>query len=456
MRQLFGTDGIRGVASEYPLDQRTVLAIGRALGQRLAARDAAARVVIGRDTRESSAWISSALAAGLESAQVDVVSAGVITTPGIAYLTRANRFAAGIVISASHNPWQDNGIKIFGADGYKLSDELEHQIEGEIFAHLEQLAEGASHNVVSTSEMLPGHAELREQYAEWLAAFVGGVGFGNFRVLVDCANGAASNIAPSVFRHCGIPADFLNVEPDGRNINAGCGALYPEHVAHAVAAANGKYSAGITFDGDADRALFSCAAGRVVNGDGVLLLAARDMKAHARLANDTVVATTMSNMGLEAALRRIGIAMLRAPVGDKYVLEGMLKTGATLGGEQSGHILFRDLDTTTGDGILTALRVLEVMAGTGKPLAELVADLKVFPQEIKNIPVREKTPLEQMPAVMQAIRAAERELDGNGRVVVRYSGTEKLARVMIEAESEQAMRRHTDAIASAIQQAIGV
>ena len=456
MRQLFGTDGIRGVAGKYPLDQRTVLAIGRALGQRLASRAAAARVVIGQDTRESSAGISSALAAGLESAQVNVVSAGVITTPAVAYLTRADKFSAGIVISASHNPWQDNGIKVFGANGYKLSDRLEHEIETDIFAHIEQLAEGASHTVVSTSEMLPGSAELREQYASWLADFVQGADFRRFRVLVDCANGAASAIAPLVFRHCGIAAEFLHVEPNGRNINAGCGALHPEHVAQTVAAANGKYDVGITFDGDADRALFSDADGRVVNGDGVLLLAARDMKTHGRLANDTVVATTMSNMGLEAALKRSGIAMLRAPVGDKYVLEQMLKTGATLGGEQSGHILFRDLDTTTGDGILTALRVLEVMARTGKPLAELVADMKVFPQEIKNIHVREKKPFEQLSDVMQAIRAAEQELDGSGRVVVRYSGTEKLARVMIEAESEQAMRRHTDAIANAIQQAIGV
>ncbi len=455
MRQLFGTDGIRGVAGEYPLDQRTVLAIGRALGQRLAAKQPAARVVIGQDTRESSAWISSALAAGLESARVAVVSAGVITTPGVAYLTRANKFSAGIVISASHNPWQDNGIKVFGADGYKLSDQLEHQIEADIFAHIEQLAESASHNVVSTSEMLPGHAELREQYARWLADFVGGADFGKHRVLLDCANGAASSVARLVFRHCGIRADFLNVEPNGRNINAGCGALHPEHIAQAVAAAKGTYDLGITFDGDADRALFSDASGRVVNGDGVLLLAARDMKAHGRLAIDTVVGTTMSNMGLEAALKRDGITMLRAPVGDKYVLDQMLKTGATLGGEQSGHILFRDVDTTTGDGILTALRVLDVMARTGKPLAALVADLKVFPQEIKNVRVREKKPFEQLPAVMEAIHAAEQELNGRGRVVVRYSGTERLARVMIEAESEQAMRRHTDAIANAVERAIG-
>jgi phosphoglucosamine mutase len=456
MRQLFGTDGIRGVAGEYPLDRQTVFAIGRALGQRLSAREPHARLLIGQDTRESCGWISSVLAAGLATSNVKVVSAGVITTPGIAYLTCANLFSAGIVISASHNPWQDNGIKIFGANGYKLSDELEHEIEADIFAHIEQLAEGASAAAASTGDMLPGEKQLREQYADWLAAFVAATDFSKLRVLVDCANGAASTIAPLVFRDCGIAADFLHTEPNGRNINAGSGALYPEHVAQGVAGAKGKYDLGITFDGDADRALLSDAAGQVVNGDGILLLAARDMKTHVTLHNDMVVATTMSNMGLEAALRRSGIRMLRAPVGDKYVLEERLKAGATLGGEQSGHILFRDVDTTTGDGILTSLRVLEIIARTGKPLADLVADMKVFPQEIKNVHVREKLPLDQLPAVTETIRAAERELDGNGRVVVRYSGTEKLARVMIEAESEQVMRRHTDAIANAIQKAIGV
>ncbi len=368
MRQLFGTDGIRGTAGQYPLDRRTVYAIGRALGQRLAERDAKARVIIGQDTRESSAWISSVFAAGLEAATVQVVSAGVITTPGVAYLTRANQFSAGIVISASHNPWQDNGIKVFGADGYKLSDQLEHAIEADIFAHLEQLVEGASDAAASANDMLPGEQALREQYAEWLAVLVRGTDFSKLRVLVDAANGAASSLAPLVFRDCGIAADFVHIEPDGHNINDGCGALHPESVAKAVATAHGKYDLGITFDGDADRAMFSDASGNVVNGDGVLLLSARDMQTHARLHHDTVVATTMSNMGLEAALKRSGIRMLRASVGDKYVLEEMLKTGATLGGEQSGHILFRDMDITTGDGLLTALRVLEVVARTGKPL----------------------------------------------------------------------------------------
>jgi len=368
MRQLFGTDGIRGVAGQYPLDRRTVYAIGRALGQRLTERDRRPQVVIGQDTRESSAWISSFVAHGLEGTGVRVVSAGVITTPGIAYLTRAHQFAAGIVISASHNPWQDNGIKVFGPDGYKLSDDLEHEIEADIFAHIEQLAAGASTGEDGGYDLLPGDQNLLEQYADWLASLVATTNFGRLRALVDCANGAASLVAAMVFKRSGVDADFIHVDPSGRNINADCGALYPRSVAQAVAGANGKYDIGITFDGDADRAMFSDNVGHVINGDGVLLLSARDMKTHVRLHNDTVVATTMSNMGLETALKRDGIRLLRAPVGDKYVLEEMLKTGATLGGEQSGHILFRDMDTTTGDGLLTALRVLEVMARSGRPL----------------------------------------------------------------------------------------
>jgi phosphoglucosamine mutase len=454
-RDLFGTDGIRGVAGHYPLDRPTVYAIGHALGQRLAERHKNARVVIGQDTRESSAWISQILATGLEASRTKVISAGVITTPGVAYLTRENELSAGIVISASHNPWEDNGIKVFGADGYKVSDELEHAIEADIFTHLEQLAAGAAQADQAGYDMLPGEAQLREQYAEWLASLVGPGSFGKLRVLVDCANGAASAIAPMVFRDCDINADFLHVDPNGRNINANCGALNPEHVATQVARSNGKYDLGITFDGDADRAMFSDASGKVVNGDGVLLMAARDMRAHVLLHNDTVVSTTMSNMGLEAALKRSGIRMLRTQVGDKYVLEEMIETGATLGGEQSGHILFRDMDTTTGDGILTALRVMEVMARAGKPIAELVGDMKIFPQRIENVKVREKLPMDQLLSVMETIRAAESELDGNGRVVVRYSGTEKLARVMVEAESEEAMERHVKTIAAALQEAIG-
>jgi phosphoglucosamine mutase len=453
-RQLFGTDGIRGVAGQYPLDEPTVVAIGRALGDRLRASARHRRVVIGQDTRESSRWIADALAAGLLSAGMEVRSAGVITTPGIAFLVRTDAFGAGIVISASHNPWMDNGIKVFSADGFKLPDELEHQIEAEIFELLGKKP-GDNTETAALFHSLPGSTELHQDYVRWLAQQVAGSDLKGMRVLVDCANGAASAVAPDVFRACGVQAESLHQAPDGHNINRDCGALHPQTVARAVAAVPRRYDLGITFDGDADRALFCDAAGRVVNGDAVLLLAARDMQARGVLAGSLVVATTMSNMGLEIALRRSGIRMLRAPVGDKYVLEEMLKHGGTLGGEQSGHIIFRDGDATTGDGLLTALRVLQVMARTGKPLAELVADFKVFPQTIKNVRVREKKPLLEIPAVAAAIAAAEKELDGNGRVVVRYSGTEALARVMVEAEDEARMQRLADAIAGAIQQELG-
>ncbi len=450
-RQLFGTDGIRGVAGQYPLDEPTILAIGQALGHRLRSAAQYKRVAIGQDTRESSQWIANTVAAGLLSAGIEVKSAGVITTPGVAFLARNDRFGAGIVISASHNPWMDNGIKVFSGDGFKLPDEVEHQIEAEIF----QLLGNKQARAAAEFRSLPGSTELHQDYVRWLARQVAGANLKHMRVLVDCANGAASAVAPDVFSACGVEAKFLHYSPDGRNINRDCGALHPETVARAVAAESGRYDLGITFDGDADRALFSDAAGRVVNGDAVLLLAGRDMQARGALAGSVVVATTMSNMGLEIALRRSGIQMLRAPVGDKYVLEEMLKHGSTLGGEQSGHIIFRDGDATTGDGLLTALRVLQTMARAGKPLAELVADLKVFPQTIKNVRVREKKPLLEVPEVAAAIREAEQELDGNGRVVVRYSGTEALARVMVEAEDQARMQRLADTIAAAIQQALG-
>ncbi|HUN89875.1 MAG TPA: hypothetical protein VMU28_13840, partial [Terriglobales bacterium] len=298
--------------------------------------------------------------------------------------------------------------------------------------------------------------ELLEQYVNWLAATVKGTLHGGLSVSVDCANGAATPVAHQVFKACGIHATFINDAPNGRNINDGCGALHPEEIAREVVMNDGADDLGVTFDGDADRVLFADKRGNVINGDAILLLAARDMKARGKLKNDTVIATTMSNMGLEIALRNSGIKMLRAPVGDKYVLEQMHKTGATLGGEQSGHIIFRDGDSTTGDGILTALRVIEIMSRAGKPLHELIGDLKVFPQTIKNVRVKEKKPLESLPEVADAMKQAEAELDGNGRVVVRYSGTEALARVMIEAESEEKMKRHTEAIAGAIQKAIGI
>jgi phosphoglucosamine mutase len=347
----------------------------------------------------------------------------------------------------------DNGIKLFGHDGMKLADVIEHEIEQEIFSHLDDLTEDFDGG--SSAAPLPEVAGLCESYVQWLATNVDTAKLRGFRVLIDCANGASAAVAPELFRQCGVEAVFLHVSPDGRNINAGCGALHPEHVAAAVRDAAGAFECGITFDGDCDRALFSDEQGNVVDGDAVMLVAACDMKARGRLAHDTVVATTMSNMGLEKALCQSGICMLRAPVGDKYVLEEMLRTGAKLGGEQSGHILFMDGESTTGDGLLTALRVLELLGRSGKKLSQLVDGLKVFPQVIRNITVREKVPFGKMPGVASAIGEAERELDGNGRVVVRYSGTEKLARVMIEAESEPLMRKHAAAISEALEQAIG-
>jgi len=463
-RQLFGTDGIRGVAGEFPLTRDSVYWIGRALGHDLVRVNARARVVIGQDTRVSSRWIADRFLQGLVSVRVETCSAGVITTPGVAFLARSQGFDAGIVISASHNPWTDNGIKIFSGDGYKLPDARELAIEKEIFTLLQADAVPAPDSAPEVSS-LPGDEGLRHAYVRWLA---GGVStdLTRLRVAVDCANGAAAAEAPELFRALKISTAFLHSAPDGQNINENCGALHPETVARFVseslAAANvgagkqGRFDVGITFDGDADRALFCDANGRVVNGDAVLLLAAREMQLRGALANATVVATTMSNMGLELALRRSGIQMLRANVGDKYVLEEMQRVGATLGGEQSGHILFRDGDATTGDGLLTALRVLEIMVRTGKPLADLVSDLQVFPQTIQNVRVRQKTPFAQIPGVQETIAAAERELDGNGRVVVRYSGTEALARVMIEAESKEQMDRLAEAIVESIRLALGV
>ena len=452
-RQLFGTDGIRGVAGEFPLTTDSTFFIGRALGHDLAKTAKRPRVVIGQDTRLSSAWIADRVMLGLISSGCDVTSAGVITTPGVAYLARSRGYQAGVVISASHNPWTDNGIKVFSGDGYKLPDTHELAIEQEIFSLIQNPPPIPSTGGKVTPS-LPGDEHLRHAYIDWLAANTA-TDLSGLRVLVDCANGAATAEAPELFRLRGVKATFIGASPDGKNINQDCGALHPRAVAAAIAEKKGQFDLGVTFDGDADRALFSDGDGNVVNGDAVLLLVARDLQSRNSLKGSTIVATTMSNMGLEIALRSSGIRMLRANVGDKYVLEEMQKTGAILGGEQSGHIIFRDGDATTGDGLLTALRVMEIIARTGKPLRQLVADLKVFPQTIKNIPVREKVPFADIPAVQHAIEAAERALDGNGRIVVRYSGTEALARIMVEAETEEKVHALVKDIAAAIQNALG-
>jgi phosphoglucosamine mutase len=448
-RKLFGTDGIRAVAGEAPLDPTTIFAAGLALGHSLRNTANVPKVILGRDTRESGPWIAATLAAGLRQAGARVESAGVITTPAIAFLARTHGFQAGVVISASHNPWRDNGIKLFGADGFKLADAVELAMEEEILHHAAQVEAPDPASLPPVED----NPAFQADYIQFLIDCVPGLSLKGLRIVADCANGAAAAVAPELFRRLGGEVMLLHISPDGRNINDNCGALHPAHVAEEVKARGANL--GLTFDGDADRCMLAGTHLNVINGDAILLMAARDLKSRGLLTGDLVVATTMSNMGLEAALKRSGIRMLRAPVGDRYVLEQMLAHKAALGGEQSGHILLPHL-ATTGDGLLTALVVLDLIARTGKNIDELTADLKVFPQVIVNVKVREKKPLESIPAVAAAIRAAEEELKDSGRVVIRYSGTEALARVMIEAESEEAMRHHANAIADAIRAELGV
>jgi len=453
-RKLFGTDGIRAVAGESPLDPTTIFAVGLALAHTLRKIVEEPRVLLGRDTRESSPWIAATLAAGLREAGARVESAGIVPTPAVAFLARTHGFQAGVVLSASHNPWRDNGIKLFGADGFKLPDAVELAMEEEILHHAATIRNAPEPARLPSVEDNPA---LQADYIEFLIDCVPGLSLTGLRIVADCANGAAAAVAPELFRRLNAnesaSVTLLNVAPNGRNINDNCGALHPKFVAAEVSTRGANL--GLTFDGDADRCMLAGAQNNVINGDAILLMAARDLKSRGLLAGDLVVATTMSNMGLEAALKRSGIRMLRAPVGDRYVLEQMLAHNAALGGEQSGHILLPHL-ATTGDGLLTSLVVLDLIARTGKSIEELTADLKVFPQVIVNVRVREKKPLESIPAVASAIRAAEEELQDSGRVVIRYSGTEALARVMIEAESEALMQHHANAIADTIRQELGI
>ena len=452
-RKLFGTDGIRAIAGESPLDPTTIYAVGLALGHSLGKASASPAVLIGRDTRESSPWIAATLAAGLRQIGVRVESAGIVPTPAVAFLARTHGFQAGVVISASHNPWPDNGIKLFGADGFKLADALELAMEEEILHHAAQIETPDPAKL----PLLQDNRALQSDYIQFLIDSVPELSLAGFNLVVDCANGAAAAIAPELFLRLSAAGSagvtMLNIAPNGRNINDNCGALHPNFVAAEVVAHCADL--GLTFDGDADRCMLAGAQNNVINGDAILLMTARDLKARGLLTGDLMVATTMSNMGLEAALRRSGIRMLRAPVGDRYVLEQMLAHNAALGGEQSGHILLPHL-ATTGDGLLTSLVVLDLIARSGKPIADLTNDLKVFPQVIVNVKVREKRALESIPAVVATIRAAEEDLKDTGRVVIRYSGTEALARVMIEAESEAAMHHHANSIADAIRAELGV
>ncbi|HJT88718.1 MAG TPA: phosphoglucosamine mutase [Bryobacteraceae bacterium] len=443
-KELFGTDGIRGIAGEYPLDRETIYAFGLALGHDATAAAASPEILIGTDTRESGGWIAATVAGGLERRGARVRYAGVVTTPGVAYLTRTGPFLAGVMISASHNPYRDNGIKVFGHSGFKLPDAEEHAIEQEI---LRLRSEG----LAAESAALTIDEGLDRQYLDYLASTVSGR-LDGMRIVIDCGNGAAYRLAPELFQRLGAEVTVLHCQPTGRNINLHCGALHVESLRAAVL--ERQADAGVAFDGDADRAIFVARSGKIVDGDAVLLAAARSLHAAGCLKGDTVVATVMSNLGLEKALERDGIRMARTPVGDKYVLEEMVRLDAVLGGEQSGHVIFRQY-ATTGDGLLTAIRLFEISRQSGMGLDELTADLQVYPQKLVNVPVREKKALAEVPAVALEIRRVEEEFGGAGRVLVRFSGTEPLARVMVEGPDLERVERFTNQIADAIRREMG-
>ncbi len=448
--RLFGTDGVRGVAGQFPLDRDTVFGLGRALGAVLDkhAGKRPPRVVLGEDTRESSAWISRALAAGLRASGVEVAYAGVITTPGIAFLSRQNDFAGGVMVSASHNPYHDNGIKVFSHEGMKLPESVEVEIE----AVLDSVSAVSSQRPADVP--LDPAPQLLQDYEEFLAELAPQAKrLSPYRLVVDCANGSASRVVPPLMERLGIEARVTHAHPDGRNINLDCGSLHPQKMAEETRAFGAEL--GVAFDGDADRAIFATRDGHIVDGDHVLYAGASFFQDHGKLKGGAVVGTLMTNLGLELALARRGIGLKRTPVGDKYVLEEMLRSGCNLGGEPSGHIIFSDV-SLAGDGIITLLEVLGWLDATGKSFSELVSPLKQFPQIIRNVRVREKAPLESIADVDSAVNAFRREVGGRGRVVVRYSGTEPLARVMVEAEEADVVERHAQRIAGAIDAALGV
>ena len=444
-KELFGTDGIRGIPGTPPLDDATLCATGRALGNYLKRDDPSPRVLVGMDTRESGPHIASLLAAGLAEAGATVAYAGVITTPGVACLVRQNDFQAGVVISASHNPFEDNGVKLFSHAGMKFPDAVEEQLEVDIFEHRRDPAP-------KNSPRLRADESLDAEYLEFLRRkLLPGANLGGFRIVLDCANGAAHKLGPELFRSLGADVVPMSVSPDGRNINAGCGSLYLEGLEKRVVSEKARL--GVAFDGDADRALFVCETGKVVNGDGVLLAAARFLKSQNQLKGDRVVATSMSNLGLERILAQEKIALVRTAVGDRYVLEEMLRSGNVLGGEQSGHIIFLD-DSPAGDGLLTAVKIASLVSMHGK-IASLVEGLRDYPQQIVNVKVRSKPPLDSLPEVSRALAEAQSALGENGRIVLRYSGTEQLARVMVEAEHEADVRRFSQSLANALRSSIG-
>jgi phosphoglucosamine mutase len=445
-KELFGTDGIRGTPGEYPLDDRTLFWIGRTLGDYLGQTGASPRVLMGMDTRESGPRIAGWIAAGLATAGASPANAGVISTPGVACLVRQKGFSGGVVVSASHNPFHDNGVKLFSSSGIKFPDEVEEWLEGEIIRQRDR-------DPARGSVAMPVDGSLDEEYLAFLRSrAIPGAKFSSLKIVLDCANGAASRLGPQLFARLGADVVAIHNQPDGRNINVRCGSLHPESLQQKVLETRG--SLGVAFDGDADRAVFVSASGKLVDGDGTLLAATRYLKATGQLKGTRVVGTTMANLGLERVLAAEALSLTRVPVGDRYVLEEMLRSGANLGGEQAGHIIFLD-DSPAGDGLLTAVKMASLVSLEG-PLDELVKGLKIFPQTILNVKVRSKPPLDSLPQVSSVLAEAERALGDAGRIVLRYSGTEPLARVMVEAERAEDVERWAKALARAIRSSIGV
>ena len=451
-RQLFGTDGVRGVANVEPMTSETALRLGRAVAHvfRKNARPGhRSRIVIGKDTRVSGYMLETAMASGICSMGVDVLLVGPMPTPGIAFLTRSLRADAGAVISASHNPFQDNGIKFFSSEGFKLPDEVELEIERLVLDngidHLRPTAEhiGKAYRIDDAGGRY--NVFVKNTFPRELT-------LDGLRIVVDAANGAGYRIAPEVLAELGATVTCIGCEPDGENINHECGATAPAALQRAVV--EQRAHVGVALDGDADRCVLVDECGEVVDGDALLAIAARELKEQGRLANNTLVTTQMSNFGLELAMRDLGIDVVKTAVGDRYVLEAMQKSGHNLGGEQSGHVLFLD-HTTTGDGLITALAILGVMRARNQPLSTLARVMQKFPQVLINIPVREKRDLDEIESVRAAVQRCEQALGGRGRVYIRYSGTEALARVMVEGQELAQVERHANDIADAVRAALG-
>jgi len=454
-RRIFGTDGVRGTANIEPVTAETALKLGRAAAHvfgEIAERTRHGHrttVVIGKDTRLSGYMLENALAAGVMSLGADVLLIGPLPTPGVAYITRSLRADAGIVLSASHNPYEDNGIKFFRHDGYKLDDEIEKRIEDLVFSgEIESIrpTAGKIGRATRIDDALGRYVEYAKQ------SFPRGHTLAKLRVAIDVGNGAAYKSSPCILRELGAEVIVAHNSPNGRNINRECGSTYPEEIQRIMRET--KADVGISHDGDADRAILCDEHGEIVDGDEIMAITAIDMLKQGRLAQNTLVATIMSNFGLNEALEAYGGKVTRTKVGDRYVIEEMMKHDLNVGGEQSGHMIFRDF-STTGDGIVSALQILRIMVETGQPLSELRKVLKKYPQAQRNLKVREKKPLEELPQVTQLVEEAERELAGAGRVLLRYSGTEPKIRLLIEGRDGARINAQADGIASVITEAIG-